>query len=310
MYDQASNNIYRGRFAPSPTGSLHFGSLVTAVGSYLDAKFHRGEWLVRIEDLDPPREVPGAACDILFLLEKFGMEWDGEVVYQSQRHALYREVLSELERREKTYVCYCSRKEIVGSGLVGINGSIYPGNCRNNSVSLKSNQLRRHGSLRVKTDNRCIELTDRLQGSLSQCINRDIGDFVLRRADGLFAYQLAVVVDDAKQRITHVVRGADLLDSTPQQVFLQQLLGYRMPVYMHLPIVTDERGKKLSKQSLAAPVRQINVLSQLIAVLKFLGHHPPDELRDSNLETFWEWAIQHWRVGNIPVSGRSVNHCI
>ncbi len=303
---QTSNDIYRGRFAPSPTGPLHFGSLVTAVGSYLDAKSHGGEWLVRIEDLDPPLEVLGASRDILVLLEKLGMVWDGEVVYQSQRHALYRDVLSKLESQGQTFRCTCSRKDIAASATVGVNGPIYPGHCRRNPVYLHDRGQGKQAAVRVRTDNRCIELTDRVQGSLSQCISQDIGDFVLHRADDVFAYQLAVVADDAEQQITHVLRGADLYELTPQQVFLQQLLGYTMPVYMHLPIVTNEHGEKLSKQTFAAPVEQFDVLSQLFAALKFLGQNPPEALHDSNLETFWQWAIQHWRVDSIPLSGGSV----
>ena len=300
---QSKNTVYRGRFAPSPTGPLHFGSLVTAVGSYLDAKSQHGEWLVRIEDLDPPREVQGAARDILTVLEKFGMEWDGDVVYQSRRYDLYRAALSELKKRQLIYACGCSRKEIADSSIIGINGPIYPGTCRtiaNNSR--KPAREKKKSALRVKTDQRLVAFNDRVQGYLSQHIGNDIGDFVLHRADGVFAYQLAVVVDDEEQNITHVVRGADLLDSTPRQMYLQQLLRYAAPVYLHLPIVTNEKGEKLSKQTFAAPVVQINVLSQLMAALKFLGQNPPRELQHCNLEAFWQWAVEHWHPENIPLS--------
>ncbi len=295
---------YRGRFAPSPSGPLHFGSLVTAVGSYLDARSHNGEWLVRIEDLDPPREVPGASRDILMLLEKLGMTWDGEVVYQSRRHDLYRAVLSQLAAQKLTYPCFCSRKEIADSALTGIGGLVYPGTCRYAGTNSRNNdKQRKQSAVRVKTDRRVIAVNDRVQQLRSQQIDTDIGDFVLHRADGVFAYQLAVVADDAEQIITHVVRGADLLDSTPRQVFLQQLLGYATPDYMHLPVVTNARGEKLSKQTFAAPVGQINVLFQLVAALKFLGQNPPDDLPESNLETFWQWAIAHWNAANIPSTG-------
>ena len=307
MVDTSSkHNHYRGRFAPSPTGPLHFGSLVTAVGSYLDARSHHGEWLVRIEDLDPPREVPGAARDILVLLEKLGMAWDGEVIYQSRRHDLYRAALSELEKQQLTYACVCSRKVIADFSLVGISGPIYPGTCREGiKGSLQPDKDIKRSALRIRADQRAVAFNDRLQGFLSHHIASDIGDFILHRSDGVFAYQLAVVVDDAQQNITHVVRGADLLDSTPRQMYLQQLLGYPTPVYLHLPIVTNEKGEKLSKQTFAAPVAQINVLSQLVAALDFLGQNPPKGLQDCNLEAFWQWAIQHWNPDSIPLSGVS-----
>ena len=296
--------LYRGRFAPSPTGPLHFGSLVTAVGSYLDAKAHQGEWLVRIEDLDPLREVPGAARDILTLLEKMGMYWDSNVVYQSQRHAYYREALSILVKQGLTYNCTCSRKEIADSSVIGIDGPFYPGTCRN---AKKHRQLtsspKKQPAVRIKTGDQSVGLNDPVQGVIVQHIGNDIGDFVLHRADGVFAYQLAVVVDDAEQAITHIVRGADLLNSTPRQIFLQNLLSYATPAYMHLPIVTNAKGEKLSKQTLATPVEQNNVLCQLFAALKFLGQNPPDELRDCNLDSFWQWAVTHWNPANTTAAG-------
>lgn len=297
-------NSYRGRFAPSPTGPLHFGSLVTAVGSYLDAKTNQGEWLVRIEDLDPPREVKGAARNILMLLEKMRMYWDGEVVYQSQRHALYREALSILEKQNLTYFCTCSRKEITDSSIMGIEGPVYPGTCRDTSTrpSLKPKQ-KGQPAVRIKTGDQSVGLNDPVQGVIVQHIGNDIGDFVLHRSDGAFAYQLAVVVDDAEQAITHIVRGADLLNSTPRQIFLQNLLGYATPVYMHLPIVTNAKGEKLSKQTLATPVEQNNVSLQLFAALRFLGQNPPDSLLDCNLDSFWQWAIAHWNPSNISATG-------
>ncbi|SER77808.1 glutamyl-Q tRNA(Asp) synthetase [Nitrosomonas sp. Nm51] len=306
----SNSSVYRGRFAPSPTGPLHFGSLVTAVGSYLDARSHNGEWRVRIEDLDPPREVPGAARDMLVLLEKLGMEWDGEVVYQSQRHDLYRAALAQLKKETLIYPCFCSRKEVAASKLTGIDGPIYPGTCRKARDNGQNNQQQKRSAMRVTTDNRRIKLVDRVQGFLSQRIGQDIGDFTLRRTDGVFAYQLAVVVDDADQHITHVVRGSDLLDSTPRQIFLQQLLKYPVPVYMHLPLATNRRGEKLSKQTFAAPVSQFDVLSQLVAALRFLGQNPPQALHDSNLETFWQWAVQHWRTDRIPISSAPVSFFI
>jgi len=259
---------YRGRFAPSPTGPLHFGSLVAAVGSYLDAKFNEGDWLVRIEDLDWQREVPGAATEILKTLEQLGMEWDGEVVYQSARTHLYHDALNVLQNMGLIYSCTCSRKEIADSSIVSSQGRIYPGTCRKKD---KHHFLSKAHALRIRTHDDPIEFRDMLKGVHSQRLQRDIGDFVLRRADGMFAYQLAVVVDDAQQHITHVVRGADLLASTPRQTYLQQLLGYATPDYLHLPIVTNEQGEKLSKQTHAAPIDISNGLQQLVDAVRFLG---------------------------------------
>jgi len=292
---QSVDSNYRGRFAPSPTGPLHFGSLVAAIGSYLDAKFNKGEWLVRIEDLDPPRMVAGASCDILRTLEKLGMEWNSEVIFQSQRNKAYQLALSDLTQSEKVYPCTCSRKEIADSSVAGPSGFVYLGTCRNN-VSHAGRQV----AIRLKTDDQPIQFRDILRGSRCQCLERDIGDFVLRRADGVYAYQLAVVVDDAEQNITHVVRGADLLDSTPRQIYLQQLLGYTTPTYMHLPVVTNSLGEKLSKQTHAEPIDLSNASSQLIAALQFLGQKPPTELLASNLASCWQWAINNWRVDQIP----------
>ncbi len=287
--------VYRGRFAPSPTGPLHFGSLVAAVGSYLEAKFNGGEWLVRIEDLDPPRVVSGASSEILTMLDRLGMEWDGEVIYQSRRKEIYQDALASLDQLGLIYPCFCSRKEIVDSSVVGISGSIYPGTCRNNAPNRN-----KPGALRVKTNHNSIEFIDILNGSVCQRLRNDIGDFIIRRADGVYAYQLAVVVDDAAQNITHVVRGADLLDSTPRQIYLQQLLGFITPVYMHLPLVINNSGEKLSKQTKAVPIDLSNAQSQLVAALQFLGQAPPTELMTSTIPSFWQWAIENWRSDKIP----------
>ncbi len=309
LVTQNQSTVYRGRFAPSPTGPLHFGSLVAAVGSYLDARANQGEWRVRIENIDAPREVPGASRDILMVLEKLGMHWDGEVVYQHERHALYREALAMLEQQYLTYACTCSRKEIADSSIMGIEGPVYPGTCRDTAQRPHSphrqNKQNRQSAIRVRTDSQPVAFTDPVQGHVLQRIGKDIGDFVLHRADGIFAYQLAVVVDDAAQAITHVVRGADLLNSTPRQIYLQRLLGYTTPAYMHLPVVTNTRGEKLSKQTFAAPVTQFNVLFQLVSALRFLGQNPPGDLLDSGLETFWHWAIRHWNPANITATGKT-----
>jgi len=280
---------YRGRFAPSPTGPLHFGSLVTAVGSYLDAKIHRGTWLVRMEDLDTPRCVAGAANDILRTLDLFGLKSDEPVMYQSQRTAAYEEALLQLKGNGAVYACCCTRKEIADSALHGIEGPVYPGTCRPGIPHGRDAR-----AWRAKTDMHAIEFDDALQGVITQHLEAEIGDFVVKRADGLFAYQLAVVVDDAAQGITHVVRGADLLNSTPRQIHLQHLLGLNTPTYMHLPVAVNAAGEKLSKQTLAAPVDVSQLAATLIRVLDFLKQEPPKFLANGDVGAVLDWAIQHW----------------
>ncbi|MCE5180697.1 MAG: tRNA glutamyl-Q(34) synthetase GluQRS [Betaproteobacteria bacterium] len=283
--------VYRGRFAPSPTGPLHFGSLVAALGSFLEAKSRGGEWLVRMEDLDLPRVVAGAADDILRTLEAFGFQWDGAVMFQSARNEAYRAALDELEKLGMAYPCACTRKEIADSAIGGIDGPVYPGTCRGGLLAGREGR-----AVRVRTDSDPVEFDDGLQGRISQTLAAEVGDFVVRRADGLFAYQLAVVADDAEQAISHVVRGADLLDSTPRQIYLQRLLGLPTPAYLHLPVAVNQRGEKLSKQTLAPAVRTDNRVAQLYEALVFLGQSPPAELKDADLEVFWKWAIAHWRT--------------
>jgi glutamyl-Q tRNA(Asp) synthetase len=285
----ANNSAYTGRFAPSPTGPLHFGSLVTAVGSYLEARSRNGKWLLRIENLDASREVPGASEAILRTIELLGMEWDGEPMYQNQRNAVYEAAVFALESHRLAYPCFCSRKEIADSSIRGIEGPIYPGTCRAGS------NKKRTAARRLRTDNALIEFTDALHGRIRQRLESDIGDFILCRADGVFAYQLAVVVDDAEQGITHVVRGEDLLNSTPRQIYLQRLLGYPTPHYMHLPVVTNARGEKLSKQTCAPPVDISHPVPQLMMALRFLGQAPPAELAKSSVTTLWEWATYNWK---------------
>ncbi len=292
---------YRGRFAPSPTGPLHFGSLVAAMGSFLDARSQGGQWLVRIEDIDPPREKKGAADGILRTLEAFGLEWDGAVLRQSSRLEAYVDAARDLLTRDLAYPCSCSRKEIADSGIVGIEGPVYPGHCRDGGNTDGGNS-----ALRVITDGAAIFFSDRIAGTLTQKLDTDIGDFVIRRRDGLTAYQLAVVVDDAFQGITHVVRGADLLLSTPRQIYLQRLLGLSEPNYAHLPVVLDENGEKLSKQSRAQPVENHNPLPALLEAYVFLGQSAPEE-QPSGVEEFWQWATTQWDAGRIPfpeVGGR------
>jgi glutamyl-Q tRNA(Asp) synthetase len=286
---------YRGRFAPSPTGPLHFGSLVAAVGSYLDARHHDGEWLLRIEDIDPPREMPGATQSILQTLERYGMQWDGPVIYQSRRTPYYEHALETLHRGGAVYDCACTRREIADSAVAGEAGPVYPGTCRNGMPP-----GRKARSLRVAVDDTPVIVDDRMQGRLQHSLQEQTGDFVVRRADRLVAYQLAVVVDDAAQGITHVVRGADLLDSTPRQVYLQQLLGYTTPQYAHLPVAANPDGEKLSKQTHARHVDTGTPLDTLCAVLDFLRQPLPEDPQLASLEELWQWAIDHWTPDAVP----------
>lgn len=259
-----------GRFAPSPTGPLHFGSLVAAAASWLDARRHGGRWLVRMEDLDPPREIPGAADAILRSLEAFGLTWDGTVLYQSTRYGAYREAVKRLRVSGHAYDCACTRREIARAGHPGLDGPVYPGTCRD---GLPPGRHAR--AVRLRTEPGTMEFRDRAQGPIRQDVARAVGDFVIRRADGYFAYQLAVVVDDAHQGITHVVRGADLLDSTPRQILLQRVLGLPTPEYLHHPLVLTPEGDKLSKQTHAPPVDDGNPVATLMAALAFLGEPTP-----------------------------------
>ena len=292
--DLETPSPYRGRFAPSPTGSLHFGSLVSALGSYLDARSHQGEWLVRVEDLDQTREIPGAADEILRTLDAFGFQWDGDVVYQSRRTSSYADTLERLYKDDLAYPCGCTRREINVAAREGIDGSVYPGTC---SRGLRTG--RRARAIRLRTFDTEVELQDRIQGQLRQNLARDIGDFVIRRADGYHAYQLAVVVDDAWQGITRIVRGADLLQSTPRQIHLQRLLELTEPSYAHLPLAVDENNRKLSKQSRDAPVERHQPIPALLLALAHLAQPLPPE-RPANLDEFWHWAISHWSLTKVP----------
>jgi len=291
-----SPSRYRGRFAPSPTGALHIGSLVAAVGSYVDARAAGGEWLVRMEDLDPPRAAPGAADDILRTLAALGLNWDGAVLYQSARAAAYAAAIERLRGAGVVFPCACTRKEIADSALAGPDGSlVYPGTCRNGLPPGRAAH-----ALRVRVDAATIEFDDAAHGRARQDLARASGDFIVRRADGLFAYQLAVVVDDAYQQITDVVRGADLLDSTARQIFLQRLLGAATPRYLHLPVVTDAQGEKLSKQTLAAPVDRSRPAAALAAALRLLGQAPPAALGREPPGTVLAWASANWDRARIP----------
>lgn len=282
----------RGRFAPSPTGPLHFGSLVAAVASWLDARAARGQWLVRIEDVDTTRTVAGAEDDILRTLEAFGLHWDGAIVRQSERTALYEAALARLRAAGSVYRCKCSRREISDSGVLGPEGRIYPGTCR--ALRIPDSVA---AAERLVAGEAPIVFEDRVQGTISQNVAREIGDFVLERRDGLHAYQLAVVVDDAEQGITDVVRGADLLWSTPRQIDLQRRLGYPTPRYLHVPVATNERGEKLSKQTLARPVQGDRAPQALREALAFLGQPMPS---GASAAAILAHAAAAWDAGRIP----------
>lgn len=287
----SENSTYVGRFAPSPTGPLHMGSLVAAMASYLDAKAHNGKWLLRIEDLDFDRNVVGADTGILQSLKRCGMQWDDEVTWQSQRQPLYEVALLQLGKA--VYPCACSRREIADSRLrLGETASqIYPGTCRN---GLAPGKVAR--AWRLTVPDKTIAFTDRLCGLQTQNLAQEVGDFVLKRADGFWAYQLAVVVDDAAQGITHVVRGADLIDSTARQIYLQKLLGLPTPDYLHVPVVTNASGEKLSKQTGALPFDRgdNDVLQEaLLPAARFLGVAPETPVKD--ISEFWVDAVSAWR---------------
>ncbi len=295
---------YRGRFAPSPTGPLHFGSLLAAVASYLEARSRAGEWLVRMEDLDTPRVVPGAADEILRALEACGMQWDDAIIYQSTRFDAYHAELHRLRASGLVYPCACSRREVADSALTGIEGPVYPGTCRNGLTAGKTAR-----AWRMDTRGAEIGFDDAIQGPVRQNLETDSGDFVLLRADHVYAYQLAVVVDDAEQGITDIVRGADLLDSTPRQIYLQRLLKFPTPRYCHVPVAVNATGEKLSKQTLATPIDPAQPLPALTSALRFLGQQPPDALDHAGIPEFWKWAISNWRIERVrrARSARSPN---
>ena len=302
---------YCGRFAPSPSGPLHFGSLIAAVGSYLEARTRDGEWLVRIEDLDPPRERPGAADAILGTLELLELHWDGPVLRQSSRVDAYQSALDRLAAAGLTFRCACSRAQLTalpenrrrdpGDEL------FHPRGCPMSPAGAGTST-----ACRFRTPDRDVEFMDRVQGRQCANVARTVGDFILRRRDGWYAYQLAVVVDDAEQGVTDVVRGADLLGSTARQVLLQQALGLPRLTYMHLPLAVDETGLKLSKSDDAPALSQERPAAQLVAVLEFLRQSPPAELGRASPGEVLQWAAANWRpelfsrVTRGPVSGATV----
>jgi glutamyl-Q tRNA(Asp) synthetase len=279
---------YVGRFAPSPTGDLHLGSLFAAAASFLDARANGGSWLIRIEDLDGPRVVPGSADGILRTLGRFGFEGDGAVVYQSDRADRYAAALDGLGARGLTFQCSCSRLQLA-------EDERYPGHCRNGPL--------RPGSptaTRLRVDDAVIQFTDRIHGTFRQNVASAVGDVLIRRRDQLFAYVLAVVVDDAAQQVTHVVRGADLLDNTPRQIHLQQLLGSRVPDYAHVPLLMEPDGRKLAKSSRSIQLDAGTPLPLLIEVFDLLNLSPPPELYLATLPEAWDWATANWNIGRVP----------
>ena len=286
---------YIGRFAPSPTGPLHFGSLVAALASYLDARHHKGTWLLRIEDLDPPRESSTAPDEIMAQLRALGLTWDGEVLYQSTRLDAYAAALKSLDDRHLTYPCTCTRKSV---------SVVYPGTCRNRKYS----QTPEPYAVRLRAvqpgTHQEICFADECFGDMKFNLARDLGDFIIRRKDSLFAYQLAVVVDDAWQGVNKIVRGADLLDSTPRQLALYQALNLPPPDYLHIPIITDAEGHKLSKQACAPPVTvqagtpEEDKLGQLRAALRMLGQ--PEQPQAQGTAELLEKAARDWLPERIP----------
>ncbi|MCK1793278.1 tRNA glutamyl-Q(34) synthetase GluQRS [Pseudomonas violetae] len=279
---------YIGRFAPTPSGHLHFGSLVAALASYLDARSVGGRWLMRMEDLDPPREEPGAQAAILKALEGYGFEWDGAVVRQSDRQDAYVEIISRLFNHGLAYACTCSRKQ-----LEPYHG-IYPGLCRNAGHGTDD------AAIRLRAPELEYHFIDRVQGEYRQHLGREVGDFVIRRRDGLYAYQLAVVLDDAWQGITDIVRGADLLDSTPRQLYLQELLGLSQPRYLHIPLITQPDGHKLGKSYRSPPLTEDQATPLLLRALRALGQSPGPELAYASPREVLDWGITHWDALEIP----------
>ena len=284
------DSVYIGRFAPSPTGPLHLGSLFTALASFLDARAHHGRWLVRMEDLDPPREMAGAADNILRTLDHYGLHWDGDVWFQSSRHSIYEDTVQQLLKMGAAFYCTCSRRD-----LQLLSADSYPGTCRgHHSPPLEP------AAIRVQVNDHPVRFNDALQGLCEFNLHREGGDFIIKRKDGLYAYHLAVVVDDAAQDITHIVRGVDLLDSTPRHIFLQRLLQLPALQYAHLPVLVNEQGQKLSKQTFAAPVPLDNPAPWLFECLCALGQQPPPDLRQAGRDEVLAWGVQHWSLAQVP----------
>lgn len=279
-------NPYIGRFAPSPTGPLHFGSLLAALASYLDAKHHNGQWLVRIEDLDPPREMPSAKERILQALDTYQLHSDDVILYQSQRSEAYQQALNRLIELKSVFPCTCSRKQL--SSTKGIHF----GDCQSLTAQ---NEFAWRFNCQCYSQSTNVYFDDLLQGRFEQSRQADIGDFVVKRKDQLWAYQLAMVVDDYQQGVTHVVRGIDLIDSTLRQNMLQQALGYPIPTYSHIPVACADNGQKLSKQNLAPELDQEQPSKTLWRALSWLRQEPPENLQHSSVKEMLAWGIAHWQ---------------
>ncbi|MDP6967906.1 MAG: tRNA glutamyl-Q(34) synthetase GluQRS [Gammaproteobacteria bacterium] len=283
-----TNSGYVGRFAPTPSGPLHFGSLVAALASYLDARAQRGQWLVRIEDIDPPRCQTGASDHILRTLEQFGLHWDGDICYQSQQDQHYRDALEQLQQQGLLYYCTCSRSQLQGQ-------TVYPGHCRDHPKA-----AHQAGAWRIKAPAEELGFNDLIMPPYKENLAHQVGDFILRRKDGLFAYQLAVVVDDARQGITHVIRGADLYQQTPRQVFLQGCLGLPTLTYGHIPLIVNQAGQKLSKQNLATAITSGQAPQLISQALQRLGQNLPSSLIAAPVTEQLDWAIMAWQRQDIP----------
>ncbi len=282
------SNSYVGRFAPSPSGPLHFGSLIAAVGSYLQAKANQGTWLVRVEDLDPPREIAGAAANILATLDAFGLHWDGDVIYQSQRSSAYQEAIAQLNQQGLTYYCHCTRKQIQAQGV------FYQGHCKHKQLTADN------AALRVTTTVPVNHFMDELHGKIDIEKALAAEDFIIHRKDGLFAYNLAVVVDDIYQGITQVVRGADLIEPTGRQLYLFEQFSQPAPSYLHLPLVSNADGSKLSKQNHAPGLDISQAKALLIDAFRFLALPVCNELQDLSIPHLLQWGTEHWSVKNLP----------
>ncbi len=304
-----SPNTYRGRFAPSPTGPLHFGSLIAAVGSYLQAKHHQGEWLIRIDNIDPPREQKGAADDILKTLESFGFEWDYDVLYQSSKLQRYQDAVNDLIKQKLAYPCSCSKRSIKQKTGQTEREIIYPGYCRNGPLIKSDEPLEKSSdySIRLRCNNDLIHFEDAIQGKQDINLEKYKGDFIIQRRDRYFSYQLATGIDDAEQGITEVVRGADLLDCTPCQLHVQNVLNLTSPQYCHLPIALNDEGQKLSKQRHAKAITIKDSVVLLYSALKFLGQKPPEDLMKTSQDELWLWAKSHWQLDWVPKSNPDIN---
>ena len=282
----STHSAYVGRFAPTPSGSLHFGSLIAALGSYLQARSQQGKWLVRIEDLDPPREIKGAADDILRTLEAYGLEWDDGIMYQSQRYDTYQAQVEHWLTQQQAYYCQCTRK------VIQAQGGIYQGHCRT--------QHHTEGAIRLKNKQPITEFHDQLHGTIHLPTDLAREDFTLVRRDGLFAYNLAVVIDDIEQGVTEIVRGADLIEPTGRQIGLYCQLGHTPVNYLHLPLAVTDNGNKLSKQNHAPAIDKHNPKPALLQAMTFLAMNPPPELTSASIREILDWGVQHWQIHALP----------